>query len=153
MRRCERGAVACVWQQCKVRVRAHLKLAHVIAADLRHHARRRDGEWQLGSARTESASLDQYMPATLSASSSASRLARFSGSAPAELKAIERLCRSLNLYVNVGDVDGQVQDGILSCPRCKSKKTEYVEVQTRSADEPTTKKCLCNDCEYRWKFC
>ena len=47
----------------------------------------------------------------------------------------------------------EVQDGILSCPRCKSKKTEYVEVQTRSADEPTTKKCLCNDCEYRWKFC
>ena len=45
------------------------------------------------------------------------------------------------------------QDGILKCPRCKSMKTEYVEVQTRSADEPTTKKCSCNDCDYRWKFC
>jgi len=45
------------------------------------------------------------------------------------------------------------QDGILKCPRCKSMKTEYVEVQTRSADEPTTKKCNCNDCDYRWKFC
>lgn len=47
----------------------------------------------------------------------------------------------------------QVQDGILKCPKCKSMKTTYVEVQTRSADEPTTKKCLCTDCTYRWKFC
>lgn len=45
------------------------------------------------------------------------------------------------------------EDGILKCPKCKSMKTEYVEVQTRSADEPTTKKCLCNSCDYRWKFC
>jgi len=45
------------------------------------------------------------------------------------------------------------QDGILKCPKCKSMKTEYVEVQTRSADEPTTKKCVCNHCDYRWKFC
>ena len=44
-------------------------------------------------------------------------------------------------------------DGMLVCPKCKSKKTEYVEVQTRSADEPTTKKCFCNNCNYRWKFC
>jgi len=47
----------------------------------------------------------------------------------------------------------QVQDGILKCPKCKSMKTSYVEVQTRSADEPTTKKCLCTECTYRWKFC
>jgi len=46
-----------------------------------------------------------------------------------------------------------IQDGILKCPKCKSMKTEYIEVQTRSADEPTTKKCLCNACDYRWKFC
>jgi len=47
----------------------------------------------------------------------------------------------------------ETQDGILKCPRCKSMKTEYIEVQTRSADEPTTKKCTCNACDYRWKFC
>ena len=35
--------------------------------------------------------------------------ASLSGSAPAELKAIERLCRSLNLYTNLNDTDGQVQ--------------------------------------------
>ena len=45
----------------------------------------------------------------------------------------------------------EVQDGILKCPKCKGMKTEYTEVQTRSADEPTTKKCFCNDCGYRWK--
>lgn len=45
------------------------------------------------------------------------------------------------------------EDGILKCPRCKSMKTQYIEVQTRSADEPTTKKCNCNNCDYRWKFC
>ena len=45
------------------------------------------------------------------------------------------------------------EDGILKCPRCKSMKTEYIEVQTRSADEPTTKKCTCVNCDYRWKFC
>ena len=45
------------------------------------------------------------------------------------------------------------EDGILKCPKCKSMKTEYTEVQTRSADEPTTKKCFCNNCTYRWKFC
>ena len=44
-------------------------------------------------------------------------------------------------------------DGILKCPKCKSMRTEYVEVQTRGPDEPTTKKCTCNDCDYRWKFC
>ena len=47
----------------------------------------------------------------------------------------------------------KTEDGILKCPRCKSMKTEYTEVQTRSADEPTTKKCVCNACDYRWKFC
>jgi transcription elongation factor S-II len=47
----------------------------------------------------------------------------------------------------------EMADGLLVCPRCRSKKTEYVEVQTRSADEPTTKKCFCNNCNYRWKFC
>ena len=45
----------------------------------------------------------------------------------------------------------EINDGILKCPKCKSMKTEYTEVQTRSADEPTTKKCFCNTCNYRWK--
>ena len=35
--------------------------------------------------------------------------ASLSGTAPQELKALERLCRSLNLYVNLNDTEGQVQ--------------------------------------------
>ena len=44
--------------------------------------------------------------------------ASLSGSAPAELKAIERLCRSLNLYTNLGDTDGQVQACDALCEMC-----------------------------------
>ena len=32
-----------------------------------------------------------------------------SGTAPQELKALERWCRALNLYVNLGDAEGQVE--------------------------------------------
>ena len=44
--------------------------------------------------------------------------ASLSGTAPAELKAIERLCRSLNLYTNLGDTDGQVQACDALCEMC-----------------------------------
>lgn len=43
-------------------------------------------------------------------------------------------------------------DGAFKC-KCGSFKTEYTEVQTRSADEPTTKKVYCWKCGNRWKFC
>lgn len=41
---------------------------------------------------------------------------------------------------------------IVVCPKCKSINTEYVEVQALSAYEPTAKKCMCDNCGYRWKF-
>lgn len=43
-------------------------------------------------------------------------------------------------------------DGAFKC-KCGSWKTEYTEVQTRSADEPTTKKVFCWKCGHRFKFC
>ncbi|NDC95651.1 hypothetical protein EBZ38_04275 [bacterium] len=46
-----------------------------------------------------------------------------------------------------------IPDGILKCGKCKSYKTEYTEIQTRSADEPTSKFCYCHKCGNRWKFC
>lgn len=49
--------------------------------------------------------------------------------------------------------DRELPDGLFECPKCKSKKTQYSEKQTRSADEPTTKFCHCVMCDYRWKFC
>jgi DNA-directed RNA polymerase subunit M/transcription elongation factor TFIIS len=44
-------------------------------------------------------------------------------------------------------------DGILKCGKCKSYKTEYTEYQSRSADEPTTKRVECFKCGNIWKFC
>ena len=42
-------------------------------------------------------------------------------------------------------------DGAATCSKCKSKKTSYVSMQTRSADEPTTLFFACHDCGKRWK--
>ena len=42
-------------------------------------------------------------------------------------------------------------EGILTCPKCKSKKTSYFQLQCRSADEPMTNFCNCI-CGHRWKF-
>lgn len=50
-------------------------------------------------------------------------------------------------------VEKEHEDGILQCGKCKSFKTEYTEIQTRSADESSTKLCYCWSCGRRWKFC
>lgn len=44
-----------------------------------------------------------------------------------------------------------VPDGAFTCSRCKSKKTSFVEMQTRSADEPMTLFIQCHACSKRWK--
>ena len=38
-----------------------------------------------------------------------------------------------------------------SCPRCKARKANYVQVQTRSADEPMTTFITCLECGKKWK--
>lgn len=43
-------------------------------------------------------------------------------------------------------------EGIFKCGRCKSKKTTYYQLQTRSADEPMTSYVTCTNCDNRWKF-
>lgn len=42
-------------------------------------------------------------------------------------------------------------DGLFKCPKCRSKKTTYYSVQTRSADEPMTNFITCMNCTHRWK--
>lgn len=42
-------------------------------------------------------------------------------------------------------------DGAYTCGKCKSKKTVYTSLQTRSADEPTTNFVKCLACGKRWK--
>jgi transcription elongation factor S-II len=41
--------------------------------------------------------------------------------------------------------------GIFRCKKCKSYKTTYYEMQTRSADEPMTVFITCHSCDSRWK--
>jgi transcription elongation factor S-II len=40
---------------------------------------------------------------------------------------------------------------MFTCGKCKSKKCTYYEMQTRSADEPTTVFVTCLDCGKNWK--
>lgn len=42
-------------------------------------------------------------------------------------------------------------EGLFRCGKCKSKKTTYYQLQTRSADEPMTTFVTCMNCEKRWK--
>lgn len=41
--------------------------------------------------------------------------------------------------------------GIFKCGKCKSVKTTYYQMQTRSADEPMTSYITCKNCGNRWK--
>ena len=41
--------------------------------------------------------------------------------------------------------------GLFTCGKCKSKKTTYYQMQTRSADEPMTTFVTCVNCGKRWK--
>lgn len=43
-------------------------------------------------------------------------------------------------------------EGLFKCNKCKSKKTTYYQMQTRSADEPMTTFVTCINCTNRWKF-
>lgn len=42
-------------------------------------------------------------------------------------------------------------EGLLQCTACKSRKTTYTQLQTRSSDEPMTTFALCLNCGKRWK--
>jgi DNA-directed RNA polymerase subunit M/transcription elongation factor TFIIS len=42
-------------------------------------------------------------------------------------------------------------NGLFKCGKCKSVKTTYYQMQTRSADEPMTTYVTCKNCGNRWK--
>ena len=45
----------------------------------------------------------------------------------------------------------QDYEGLFKCRKCKSTKTSYYQMQTRSADEPMTTYVTCNNCGLKWK--
>lgn len=42
-------------------------------------------------------------------------------------------------------------EGLFKCSKCKSTKTTYYQLQTRSADEPMTTYVTCKNCGHKWK--
>ena len=51
----------------------------------------------------------------------------------------------------ISDEENANKIGLFTCGKCKSKKTTYYEMQTRSADEPMTAFISCLNCGKRWK--
>lgn len=63
----------------------------------------------------------------------------------------ERVARlQLQKIVPLQAID-DATEGLLTCGKCKSRKTTYTSMQTRSADEPMTVFALCIACGARWK--
>ena len=59
----------------------------------------------------------------------------------------------LHEYISQNNIqEEEVADGLFQCGKCKSKKTTYYSLQTRSADEPMTNFITCTNCENRWKM-
>ena len=48
-------------------------------------------------------------------------------------------------------IENKVSHGAFKCRKCKSEKTSYYQLQTRSADEPMTTFVQCLECGIRWK--
>ena len=42
--------------------------------------------------------------------------------------------------------------GLYQCGKCKSWRTDFTLLQTRSSDEPTTAFCFCSNCGKRWRM-
>jgi transcription elongation factor S-II len=57
--------------------------------------------------------------------------------------------KELKIEKNKSEMDDY--EGQFKCGKCKSKKTVYYQLQTRSADEPMTTYVTCKECGNRWK--
>lgn len=45
----------------------------------------------------------------------------------------------------------EVKEGQYQCKKCKSRKTYFYQLQTRSADEPMTTFITCCACDHKWR--
>jgi transcription elongation factor S-II len=68
---------------------------------------------------------------------------------PYAKKMEERIVKEIRKAYLASEVKNQ--EGFFTCGRCKSKKTTYYQLQTRSADEPMTTFVTCLNCDRNWK--
>ena len=68
---------------------------------------------------------------------------------PYAQKMEERIIKELRKSYLAQEIKNQ--EGFFTCGRCKSKKTSYYQLQTRSADEPMTTFVSCHNCDRNWK--
>ncbi|KAG5356664.1 Transcription elongation factor S-II [Yarrowia sp. C11] len=85
---------------------------------------------------------------------SAERLCRMSPQEMAsdELKKEIEEMEKQNLFAARGATEQRAVTDRFTCGKCKQKKVSYYQMQTRSADEPLTTFCTCENCGTRWKF-
>lgn len=72
--------------------------------------------------------------------------------APSELKQAIQQMEKRNLFNAQGAKETRATTDRFTCGKCKQKKVSYYQMQTRSADEPLTTFCTCENCGNRWKF-
>lgn len=83
------------------------------------------------------------------------RIARMSAEEMAsdEMKELRQRFTKESINDHQMAVTGGTKTDLLKCGKCKKNNCTYNQVQTRSADEPMTTFCYCNECGHRWKFC
>jgi DNA-directed RNA polymerase subunit M/transcription elongation factor TFIIS len=59
--------------------------------------------------------------------------------------------KTRDLMMETAKAKEQDYSGMFKCGKCKSTKTTYYQMQTRSADEPMTTFVTCTSCSNRWK--
>lgn len=83
------------------------------------------------------------------------RIARMSADEMAsdEMKELRQRFTKESINDHQMAVTGGTKTDLLKCGKCRKNNCTYNQVQTRSADEPMTTFCYCNECGHRWKFC
>jgi transcription elongation factor S-II len=59
--------------------------------------------------------------------------------------------RARDLQMEKSKTKEEDYSGLFKCGKCKSTKTTYYQMQTRSADEPMTSFITCVNCGNKWK--
>lgn len=62
------------------------------------------------------------------------------------IRHIDEISEELDIMINNTDVD----DGVITCNNCKSKKVKTDSKQIRSGDEGMTVFCVCTICHKKW---